>query len=486
MTIVSLTKMLRLTVGNPVTRWIIRRLVREDMNYGKPRLEVLLEKYVGEKRALSGICALYYPLISFVLGSGQRIFGVKNEDFKSFFKDGVKRKGLVNVLKSISQYGVTKPQKLSAPFLVVWDVTYGCNLKCEHCYATAGKFMENELSTEEALDVIDQLSRAGVVALAFAGGEPLMRDDIYDLCSYASSKNMYVAIATNGTLITEKVAKRLEKSGVRYIEVSIDGSRPEIHDRFRGIEGAFGKAIEGIKNLKKNTDILTAIAITATKENFEDFDNVIELALELEVSRIVEFNFVPTGRGRFIAEKDLTPKQREELLRKMYRRSMELSGKLELFSTAPQYARVALEETKKMGEGEISFTFYGGRVDERVVEIAEFISGCGAGRLYCAITPEGKVKPCVFMPIIVGDLREKTFQEIWDESEIMSHLRDRETLKGSCAKCRYRYVCGGCRARAYGYFGDLLMPDPGCIYNERFFRELLESSEELVESCGSA
>ncbi|MDI3501894.1 MAG: hypothetical protein PWR13_99 [Archaeoglobi archaeon] len=484
MTVVSLTRMLRMTVGNPITRWIIRRLIKEDENTGKPILELLLERYVDETKKLKGICMLYYPLISFVLGSGQRIFGVKNEDFRSFFKDGVKRKGLVNVLKSISQYGITKPQKLSAPFLVVWDVTYGCNLKCEHCYATAGKMMENELTTEEALNIIDQLSRAGVVALAFAGGEPLMRKDIYELCSYASSKNMYVAIATNGTMITEDVARKLEESGVKYVEVSIDGSKAEIHDRFRGVEGAFERAIEGIRNLTK-TNIQTAIAITVTRENFHDFDNVVDLALELGVSRVVEFNFVPTGRGRFIAEKDLRPEEREELLRKMYRKSLELGGRLELFSTAPQYARIALEETKRRGEGEISFTFYGGRVDRRVAEIAEFISGCGAGRLYCAITPDGKVKPCVFMPIIVGDLREKSFQEIWDESELMNMLRDRENLKGSCGKCSYRYVCGGCRSRAYGYFGDPLMPDPGCVNNQKFFEELL-STEESKEACECA
>jgi len=477
--------MLRMTVGNPVTRWIIRRLVKEDRKSGKSRLELILEKYVGEREKLSGICMLYYPLISFVLGSGQRIFGVKDEDFKSFFRDSIKRKGLANVLKSISQHGITKPQKLSAPFLVVWDVTYGCNLRCKHCYATAGKCMENELTTEEALDVIDQLSRAGVVALAFAGGEPLMRKDIYELCSYAASRNMYVAIATNGTMITEEVARKLEESGVRYVEVSIDGSRAEIHDSFRGVDGAFEKAIQGIKNLKK-TNILTAIAITVTQENFDDFDNVVELALELGVSRLVEFNFIPTGRGRFIAEKDLTPQQREELLRKMYRKSMELSGRLELFSTAPQYARIALEETRRRGEGEISFTFCGGKVDRRVAEIAEFISGCGAGRLYCAITPDGKVKPCVFMPITVGDLREKSFQEIWDTSEVLKLLRDRENLKGSCSRCQYKYVCGGCRSRAYGYFGDILMPDPGCINNEAFFRELLSSSEEIAEVCESA
>jgi len=481
MAVVSLTRMLRMTVGNPVTRWIIRRLIKEDKDSGKPILEILLEKYVDETRRLKGVCMLYYPLISFVLGSGQRIFGVKNEDFRSFFKDGVKRKGLVNVLKSISQYGITKPQKLSAPFLVVWDVTYGCNLRCKHCYATAGNFMKNELSTEEALDVIDQLSRAGVVALAFAGGEPLMREDIYELCSYAASKNMYVAIATNGTMITEEVARKLQESGVRYVEVSIDGSKPEIHDGFRGVEGAFERAVEGIRNLKK-TDILTAIAITLIRDNIHDFDNVIELALELGVSRVVEFNFVPTGRGRFIAEKDLTPEEREDLLRKMYRKSIELSGRLELFSTAPQYARIALEETKRRGEGEISFTFYGGRVDRRVAEIAEFISGCGAGRLYCAITPDGKVKPCVFMPVIVGDLRKGSFQEIWNESELMNMLRDRENLKGSCGKCSYRYVCGGCRARAYGYFGDPLMADPGCVNNKKLFEEIF-SMQESQEAC---
>jgi radical SAM protein with 4Fe4S-binding SPASM domain len=108
--------------------------------------------------------------------------------------------------------------------------------------------------------------------------------------------------------------------------------------------------------------------------------------------------------------------------------------------------------------------------------IAEFIGGCGAGRIYAAILPEGTVTPCVFLPIPVGNIREKPFAEIWSKNPLLNALRNKDNLKGFCRKCPYRNVCGGCRARAYGYFGDPLEVDPGCIYNYSAWRRLKEST----------
>jgi len=460
----SIALMLRATVGNPLSRFFIKRLVT------KKRLEKILEKYANPKIKLGSVCSLYYPLVKAIINSGARAFGVPEEKMKNFFQERIHRRGLCSVLKGIAHYGITKPQNLLAPFLVVWDITYACNLKCKHCYSNAGKKLKNELSDEEVKRIIDELDEIGVVAIAFSGGEPLVRKNFFEIARYASSKGFYVAVATNGTMITEEVARKMKESGIRYVEVSLDGASPETHDSFRGIEGAFEKAVEGIKNAKEQ-GMMTAIATTITTHNYYEVEDLIELALKLGVDRFIHFNFIPTGRGEKIVNEDLTPEERERLLRFLYKKSKELKGRLQVFSTAPQYARIALQEALKRGEGEISFTFYGGNVKNRMIGIAEFISGCGAGRMYCGITPDGKVKPCVFMPIIVGDLREKSFSEIWNNSEILKSLRDRSDLKGHCGTCRYKYVCGGCRSRAYAYSGDIKGYDPGCIYNEKILKE---------------
>ncbi|MHC1604522.1 MAG: radical SAM protein [Candidatus Methanofastidiosia archaeon] len=457
---------------NRVIRYLIKKLGLYDKKSGEKRVEKVLKHYVGQPVNLDITCKIYYPLVKKIINAGAKNFDVSEKQMKNFFSDPVKRKGLGNVVLSIADYGITKPQKLSAPFLVVWDITKACNLKCKHCYSSAGKKSREELNTQEVKNIIDEMDRMGVTAIAFSGGEPLMRKDFFEIASYTSNKNIYVALATNGTLIDMQTAKKLKKSGIKYVEISIDGAGPKTHDTFRGVKGAWKSAVEGIKNSKK-VGLMTAIATTATKDNCKDIEQIIDLAEELDVERLIEFNFIPTGRGRFSYEQDLPPKKREELLNYLYKRSTKTD--MEIFSTAPQYARIAIQNILKKGEGKISFSFYGGHVKGKTFEIAEFISGCGAGRLYCAISSSGKVKPCVFMPIVVGDLKKESFEDIWAKSPLLNTLRSRDNIKGNCSNCDFKYVCGGCRARAYSYYGDINEADPGCIYNLKDFETLKET-----------
>jgi len=220
-------------VNNPATKRSLQSLTGYCQTCGKTRLEVALELFVGERDEACWKCKLAERIIEPILQKGADAFNITLNELREKFRDSYWRKGLASVIKGLAHFGVRKPFIPGAPFQVVWDVTYACNLQCKHCYATAGKPLPDELTTEEALDAIDKFNKLGVTIISFSGGEPLVRKDILELTRYASEKGIYVAIATNGTLITEKKAKEMRKSGVSYLQISLDGTR-ETHDAFRG------------------------------------------------------------------------------------------------------------------------------------------------------------------------------------------------------------------------------------------------------------
>ncbi len=289
-------------------------------------------------------------LLSFTLEKLTRMLtdkmGASLGDVQEFLKDPYNRRGLASIIKGIAAYGVTRPQKLYAPFMVVWDFTKQCNLKCMHCYANASFLSApDELTLDQKVEVFRQLDEAGVAAISFSGGEPLMNRDFWVLAKMASRAGMYVSVATNGTLIKDKVAKRLKETGVRYVEVSLDSVNPEVHDHFRGVPGAWERAVKGIRNAKR-AGLEVGIAMTVTKMNYKELPEMIELAKKLKVDRLIAFNFVPTGRGKEAEELDLSPEEREFVLKLLYE---ELSGgELQAFSTSPFYSVVSL----KGGEGQ--------------------------------------------------------------------------------------------------------------------------------------
>ncbi len=257
-----------------------------------------------------------------------------------------------------------------------------------------------------------------MVALAFSGGEPLMGDDFFEVASYATRKNMYVTLATNGTLLTIKMVDKLVECGVKYIEISLDGATPVSHDSFRCITGAWNRTIEGIKNAVEREELFVCVASTITKHNFGEVNFLIDLAGELGTERFLAFNFIPTGNAVNIQDMDLTPAMREELLETLYQRLKK--GGLEVMTTAPQFARVCMSKSRNT----FAMAHFGTYEDaDKTRMLAELIGGCGAGRLYCSIQPNGIVTPCVYMPIEVGDLRTEGFMDIWENSGTLKQLR---------------------------------------------------------------
>ncbi len=472
----ALLATLRLVLGNRAVRGFLRSATKEvACTYGDGQelkaavIHHALASFAGEEvrcplgaRFLSGI-------ITSLLKLGVKMLKGREEEAREALKDPAVRRGITLVLKGIAEYGITVPQKMPAPFLVVWNFTNMCNFRCKHCYQTAGKPLPNELSLEEKLEAVAQLDRAGVAAVALSGGEPTIHPHFIPVVREISRRGMYPAVATNGWVFADKRRlKEAKEAGLRYVEVSVDSAKPEKHDAFRGVKGAWERAIKALQNAAE-LGMSHALAMTVTKYNYEEIPDIIDLADRLGLQRIVFFNFIPVGRGIDLVELDPSPEEREEFMRAIYK-EMSKRKRIQILTTAPAYARVTLQLSG--GEEVSPAHFYVGK-DPIVRSLAEFIGGCGAGRIYCALQPDGTVTPCVFMPIPVGNIREREFREIWDTSEVMLKLRERSKyLWGYCGQCPYQNVCGGCRARAYAYFNDPLGPDPGCILNRKYWEEV--------------
>ncbi len=463
----------RRQLGNPVARALLRFIIQED-NCGN-RLTNAIRYYLDPTIELCWRCRLAGHIVGHTLRRSSDLFGVSEDDIRKGLTETVFLRGLHNVLTGIARYGVTMPQVVNAPFMVVWDFTHTCNLRCIHCYMDAQKPLPDELDTDEAKHLVEELADAGVVVIAFSGGEPLMRKDFFEVAAHAHKNDIYVALATNGTLVTPVMAERIRDAGVEYVEISVDGKDAESHDAMRGIPGAFDRTIAGVKN-SVAAGFYTCIATTVTRANYTEVPEIYGLASDLGVNRFMCFNFIPTGRGAGMAGQDISPEERMNLMRYLMARTREGSGP-EALTTAPQIAPAALA-----GEGGVPVGhFYAGEaIEGKTGLLADFIGGCGAGRLYCSIEPEGNVQPCVFMPIVVGNVRDAPFLDIWHSSEVLQKLRDRSLLSGACANCRNKYICGGCRARGWAYFGDIHAPDPGCINNRDRWESLLVDEEPVM------
>jgi AdoMet-dependent heme synthase len=344
------------------------------------------------------------------------------------------------------------------PLVISWNVTRKCNLKCSHCYINASKEkLQNELTTEEGKQLIDQISKVSRPLLILSGGEPLLRNDIYELIRYGAGKGFRMGLGSNGSLLDNNVAKKLAEAGTKTVSISLDSSVPEKHDEFRGVDGSWSKAIEAVRALKKN-GILVQVNTTVTQQNHSDIDNIMSLIEKLGVENFHLFFLVPTGRGVKIA--DISPEMYEDMIKSTFAKTAR--HKLNVRpSCAPQFMRIA----KDMN-----------------LDMRQWIRGCLAGLYYCRVYPNGDVTPCPYLPIKLGNIREKAFSQIWFNSPIMKDLRDFGQLKGKCGFCEYRKLCGGCRARAYGlssdfvdYCGDLQEPaglkgdylkeDPWCLHH---------------------
>jgi len=338
--------------------------------------------------------------------------------------------------------------------MVAWEVTQTCNLSCLHCRASSRfQSYEGELTTDEGYRLLEEISNFSRPVVILTGGEPLLRKDIFDLVSYGTKLGLPMALAVNGTLINEEVAKRLLDSGVKRIAISIDGASENTHDSFRGVNGAFQGAMMGIKILRK-VCIPFHISTTITRRNKNELSKILDLAQEVGACAFHLFMLVPAGRGQNLIEEGITAREYEEILNWYYnaRRATKLTLKV---VCAPQYSRIWRMRAKE--EKRISTPRAKGldKISSR---------GCMAGITFCFISSTGLLKPCGYIEKTVGDLRREGFKRLWEESLLLNNLRTLSLYKGKCGICDYLEVCGGCRARAFQYNGDYLGEEPFCAY----------------------
>ena len=492
---------------NPLLRFLINRFDVECPEDGSLLLNSLRDFLGGDsalclacQRISSKVAMPFYEL-------GIRFLHIDKEMLRQQFLDKMYGeawlRGFGLMMKGIEKFGVQMPFTPAGPFEIVWNITYRCNLRCKHCYEDAGR-ERPELSTEEVKQVLDGFSRTagiGLPALSFSGGEPLMRKDFFDIAAYAKKRVGYVSIASNGTLLNKYNVKRIKDTGIDYVEISLDGATPAVHDEFRGVPGAFDKALEGVENCVEQ-GVGACIATVLHRDNIDELDKLIGLAKRLG-TRFMHFNYIPTGRAKAYAELDLTPEQRLHVLETigkevmglyMQQKDEELKyGKSNVtvdkfFSTCPQYASVTKRLSQEHGEKFMVEAHYAAK--KGVENLANFLGGCGAGRLYCCLEPNGDIKPCVFFQTnkntVLGNILRDDFDEIWDSHPLLWKLRIREDLQDftvkrkrfGCASCPDKFICGGCRARAYAYFGgDVRAPDIGCIHNKPLWEHMTSKAK---------
>lgn len=346
----------------------------------------------------------------------------------------------------------------TSPGIISWNMTLRCPLNCPHCYVGAGEDeAEGVLSTREALSVLDQIRATGTPVVVLSGGEPLMRDDLCTVARYGTEIGLRMVLGTSGYFLDRRMAARLREAGVRAAAVSLDSADPAVHDSFRGVNGAWGKAVEALSNCRRE-GIGVQVNMTVMRPSAGDVERVVDLGMSLGVRDFQVFFPVPEGRAQQAGP--LLRGEGEEVIRQVLLLARDRGISLRP-TCAPQFRRIA---------------------EELGINNPAFGKGCIAGTRYCRIYANGDVTPCPYLPVRAGNVRDTPFGEIWDHSEVFSVLRDPGLLQGKCGRCGYRHLCGGCRARAFfrtrcvsprwcdglarpgGVTGELCAEDPWCGY----------------------
>lgn len=325
------------------------------------------------------------------------------------------------------------------PSLISWNLTKRCNLRCPHCYMEAGKVAEGELTTAECLGLLEEMRALGTEMVILTGGEPLLRRDVYELASAASSAGLWVVMGTNGVLLDDRVAQKMIECGVKGVAVSLDSIDPQKHDSFRGGPDAWRHSVRALEVAKAN-GLEVLVQTTVMEMNRDEIPQLIEFTRAKGAWSFNLYFLVQTGRGQRM--NDLSAAETEAMLGELVDVQERYRPMLVRSKCAPQFKRIAYER----GLGGLES------------------GGCMAGTQYCRITPTGEVTPCPYMTVVAGNVRERSFTEIWQRSSVFEALRDPGRLRGRCGGCEFKELCGGCRCRAQAHFGDYLEEDPACPY----------------------
>ena len=331
------------------------------------------------------------------------------------------------------------------PHVVAWNLTRRCNLRCSHCYISAGPAMSaaGELETAECLRIIDEIVALNPAPMMIlSGGEPLLRDDLAVIAGHAARRGATVVVGTNGTLLTGPRIDELMRAGVTGVAVSVDSLRPSYHNNFRRGADALADTMAALERMRdKQLDFIVQTSVT--RGNAHEVPAILDWSAEQGAVAFNCYFMVATGRAEKLAELDA--EEHEALLGMLaeaearYRGTMMVRAKC-----APHFIRKVHQASPDS-------------------PVLNYQTRCPCGIQYCRVTPEGTLTPCPYLPEVAGDLRTRSFADIWQNSPLFAELRGRE-LGGKCGRCEYRQICGGCRARAFAATGDYLAEDPSCSY----------------------
>ncbi|MEK7798814.1 MAG: TIGR04053 family radical SAM/SPASM domain-containing protein [Acidobacteriota bacterium] len=345
-----------------------------------------------------------------------------------------------------------------SPLVVIWEVTRACDLACVHCRASAIPERETgELTTGEGLALIEQVRGFGKPVFVLTGGDPLKRQDIFDLIRSASASGLPTYMSPSGTpLLTHAGLLRARDSGLLGVSISLDGSTEEIHDRFRGVRGSFRLSLDAAASAVA-LGLRLQINTTLTRHNLEDLPAIADLVGSLEARRWTVFLLVPTGRA--LSSQQVSPDECEEVFAWLYELSKKVPFRIKT-TEGPHYRRVALQRSGASCE----------RADNAVVVGTgsgggRFVPGMNDGSGFLFISSKGAIHPSGFLPLPAGNVRTDSLTWVYREHPLFVALRDPERLSGRCGRCEFRAVCGGSRARAFALTGDVLADDPACAYD---------------------
>lgn len=369
------------------------------------------------------------------------------------------------------------------PFIVIWEVTRACRLKCVHCRADAQLIPDpRELSHEEGIDLIDQIYDMNNPMLVFTGGDCMMREDLFKLADYAVKKGMRVSMVPSATdNVTKEKMERAKEVGLSRWGLSLDGPTPEIHDAFRGTPGSFDLTVRKIHQLNE-LNMPLQINTVISRYNYTQLEEMAQLVGKLKAIMWYIFLLVPTGRGQLDA--CISPAEHEKVFRWLY--DLSKTAPYDIKTTAAQhYRRVVFQQKAKEhvvdGNDPIRYE------DTLTKDMASRIDGLkrapegvndGVGFIF--VSHIGDVLPSGLLPVVVGNVREKPLAEIYRGSPVLKELRNPDNYEGKCGVCEFRHVCGGSRSRAYAVTGDYLQSEPFCVYIPEAMRKKASSHLKLT------
>ena len=344
-------------------------------------------------------------------------------------------------------------QKQFEPKWLAWEITGKCNLNCIHCRSASSLGSdEGDFTLDEAKAFIDELTSFAQPVVVLSGGEPLLREDVFDIAAYGTSKGLRMALATNGSLVNDEICEKIKASGIRIVSLSLDGSTAEIHDDFRKQPGAFKSTLRAADFFKKH-GIEFLINSSFTKRNQKDIPNVYKLAKEMGATAWYMFMIVPMGRGEDLMAELISKEDYDEILKWHFNMELEEKDILVRPTCAPHYYRIVQQEAKAKGidfeRRNLKFGTGGGK-------------GCIAAQSIAFVGSRGDVQPCSYFPQSAGNVKKQHFKDIWENSKLFNDMRNFKDYKGRCGSCEYIGVCGVCRDRALDVSDDYMSEENLC------------------------